>query len=128
MGHDDRGKRVVTRFQGLPARRIVAQFDHWKFDPDATAPQALFIAPRSPGRAGVTQHRQTHYRTIVAVEEPVVVDVHALGKIRLSSALNLRVDQYDLLDTVAPPDLHELVCQAGTQGSVADNLLQLGIE
>jgi hypothetical protein len=38
------------------------------------------------------------------------------------------VDQHDLLDTVAPPDLHELVRQAGTQGSVADNLLQLGIE
>src|SRR5712691_2032837 len=128
MRHDHGGKWIVAGLQGLPARRIVAQFDHRKFNPDATAPQALLIAPRSPARAGITQDCQTHHGAVVAIKEPVIIDIYALGKVSVSTALNLRVDQHNLLNAVAPPDLHELVRQAGAQSSIADNLLQIGVE
>ena len=100
MGHDHSGKRIVAGLQDLPARRIVSQLDYRKFDPDATAPQALLVARRTPGRAGVAQDRQAYYGTVVAVEEPVVLDINALGKARLPAARNLCVDQHDLPDTV----------------------------
>ena len=69
MRHDHSGKRIIAGLQGVPACRIVPQFDYRKFDADATTPQALLIACRPPGWAGITQHRQAHHGAVVVVEE-----------------------------------------------------------
>src|SRR5262249_13571391 len=128
MCHHHRGKWIVARLQLRPALTIRPQLHHWKHDAHPTAPETVFVAHGAPCGAGIGEHCQTDHRAVIAVEQAVVVDIHALGEVRIALPLDFDMDEHELLDAVAAPDAYELVGQAGPQSGIAHNLLQFGVE
>src|SRR5919198_31331 len=113
MRHDHCGKWIIACLQFRPALTIRPQLDHRKHNAHPTAPEALLIAHRPPGGAGIGEHCQTDHRAVIAVEQAIVVDVHALGEVRIALPLDFDMDEHELLDTIATPDAYEFVGQAG---------------
>src|SRR5437870_7968583 len=109
MRHHHRGKGIVARLQLRPALTIRPQLHHRKHQAHATAPEAVFVAHGTPGGASVGEHRQTNHRAVIAIEQAVIVDVHALGEVRIALPLDFDMDEHELLDAIAAPDTYELV-------------------
>src|SRR5262249_51914385 len=128
MRHDHCGKWIIARLQLCPAFTICPQLHHRKYDAHPTAPEAILVAHGAPGGAGIGEYCQTDHRAVIAVEQAVVVDIHALGKVRIALSLDFDMDEHELLDAIAAPDAYELVGQAGPQSGIAHNLLQFGVE
>src|SRR5438067_13780696 len=100
MRHHHRGKGIVARLQLQPALTIRPQLHRWKHNAYPTAPETVFVAHRAPGGAGIGEHCQTDHRAVIAVEQTVVVDIHALGEVRIALPLDFDVDEHELLDAI----------------------------
>ena len=112
MRHHHRGKGIVARLQLCPVLTIRPQLHHRKHKARSTAPEAVFVTHRAPGGAGIREHRQTDHRTVIAIEQAIVVDVHALGEVRITLPRDFDMDEHELLDAITAPDAYELVGQA----------------
>lgn len=65
------------------------------------------------------------YAFLSPIKNAIVVDVHAPRKAGLGLPLHLNMDQRQALAAIAPPDFHEFIGQAGAQGGITHDLLQL---
>src|SRR5690349_7534902 len=106
MRHDHRGKGIVARLQLCPAFTICTQLHHRKHKTHPTAPEAVLIVHGPPGGAGIGEYCQTDHRTVIAVEQAIVVDIHAFGKARIALPLDFDMDEHDLLAAITAPDAH----------------------
>ncbi len=86
------------------------------------------IAIGSPGFALIAENSQAYHLVVVAVEDAGVVDVHPLAKHPLLLPLDLNVDEHPGLAAVADSHFHQFISQPLAQVSIADNLLEFGVE
>jgi hypothetical protein len=84
--------------------------------------------PGPPAWAVVAQDYDTGHLATKAIEDAIVVDEHAFGEIGVGLALHLDVDQYPSFLAIALVDPEQLVGQAGAQGAIGIDLLQLFVE
>ena len=109
LGQHHHGERVRIGLQLLVFWRVVQQLDNRELGAGAEAPAGILIPVGPPGRVVVGQDRQADHLAAVAVEDPMVIDVHPLGEVVLLPALHLDVDQQPLLLAALEPDLDQLV-------------------
>jgi hypothetical protein len=76
----------------------------------------------------ITKDSHAHDRTIVVIEDAVIVDEHAPGEVPFRLALHLNMDQHPGVAAIAPPDLHQRVGQATAQIGIPCDLLQFLIK
>ena len=81
-----------------------------------------------PGRTIVGEDGEAEHRGAAAIEDPVVVDEHALGEGRLGAGLDLDVDEDPGLVTGAEEDLDQKVHHPGTHLRLQSEALELLVQ
>ena len=101
---------VAGLIQFLPTLSVVAKADHRKLQTHRAAP-ALVAKPPGGFPHRIAQHRQTHHRPVVAVEQPVIVDIHPFGEIRFRLTLHFDMHQHPIFCAIGAVNPHQLVGQ-----------------
>ena len=88
MSQHHRYERIGIVLQLITPLRVVQQLNDWKAKLKCAVPQRVSIARWPPRRAVIAEDSQTNDWLPVAVVDPVVVDIHPLGKADFVLALH----------------------------------------
>ena len=120
-------ERIGGSFQFVPAVPVVGEANHREFQTHGTPPTPVTEAAQGFSDR-IAQHRQAHHRTVVAVEQPVVIDIHPLGEIAFRLALHFDMDQHPVIVAIPTAHLDQFVGESPAQFRIPHHLLQFLVE